>query len=195
MPKVSDAHRQGRRDQILTAARRCFQKRGFHATSMQDLFREADMSSGAFYLHFPSKDELIVAIAEDNMHDVLVMIRTVTERHTSETVGSVLAAAIGTVIRQNERDRLAGLAVHVWAEALINPVVADRLRGLLEQLHQDLSEIASDIGHRDKEAMATVFLALLPGLILQLALFGPGSMDGVEDALSGLFAERSSRSQ
>jgi TetR/AcrR family transcriptional regulator, transcriptional repressor of aconitase len=189
MPKVSAAHRQERRDQILNAARRCFRRRGFHATSMQDLFREAEMSSGAFYLHFPSKDELIVAIAEDNMHDVLVMIRTHAERQTSETVGSVLAAAIGTVIRQNERDGLAGLAVHVWAEALINPVVADRLRALLDQLRQDLNGIASKTGHGDQEAMATVFLALLPGLILQLALFGPGSMSGVEDALSELFAE------
>jgi TetR/AcrR family transcriptional regulator, transcriptional repressor of aconitase len=162
---------------------------------MQDLFREAGISAGAFYLHFSSKDDLIVAIAEDNMHDVLVMIRALTERHTSETVGLVLAAAIATVVRQNESDGLAGLAVQVWAEALINPVVGDRLRGLLDQLHQDLRHIAAEIGHRDAEAMATVFLALLPGLILQLALYGPGSMDGVEGALSGLFAELSSHSQ
>jgi AcrR family transcriptional regulator len=188
VPKVSDAHRQARRDQILTAARRCFERRGFHATSMQEVFREAGMSSGAFYLHFPSKDDLIVAIAEDNLRDVLALVRTLAERHTSDTVGSVLAAAIGTVIRQNESDGVAGVAVHVWAEALINPVVAARLRDLLDELRQNVGEIATDAGYGDDAATATVFLALLPGLILQLALFGPGSMGGVENALSALFA-------
>ena len=191
MPKVSDAHRQARRDQILTGARRCFERRGFHATSMQQLFAEAGISSGAFYLHFPSKDDLIIAIAEDNLRDVLAMIRRFAAEDTPETVGSALAAAMGTVIRQNESDGVAGLAVHVWAEALINPVVAERLRGLLDQLRQDLGEIAAEIGYGNSEATATVFVALLPGLILQLALFGPGSMDGVEEALGGLFADRS----
>src|ERR1700709_1034510 len=99
MPKVSDAHRQARRDQILTAAPRRFEPRRFHATSMQEVFREAGMSSGAFYLHFPSKDDLIVAIAEDNMRDVLALVRTLAERHTSDTVGSVLAAPTGPVTR------------------------------------------------------------------------------------------------
>jgi AcrR family transcriptional regulator len=190
MPKVSAAHRQGRREQILVAARRCFERRGFRATSMQELFHEAGMSSGAVYLHFPSKDDLIVAIAEDNMRDVLAMIHTLAEGGSPDSVGSVLAAAMGTLIAQNERDGVAGLAVHVWAEALTNPVVAERLRGLLDQLRQDLREIAGDGGYPDNQATATVLLAVLPGLILQLALFGPGSMDGVQDTLGELFAGR-----
>jgi hypothetical protein len=83
--------------------------------------------------------------------------------------------------------------VHVWAEALVNPVVAARLRELLDQLRHDLGEIATELGYTNDPAMATVFVALLPGLILQLALYGPGSMDGVEEALGGLFVDRSAR--
>ena len=43
MPKVSQQHRDARREQIMAAARRCFLRDGFHATSMQDLFAEAGL--------------------------------------------------------------------------------------------------------------------------------------------------------
>jgi len=67
MPKVTEQHREARRAQILNAARRCFVRQGFHETSMQELLAEAGLSSGAVYGYFSSKDELIVAIAEDNI--------------------------------------------------------------------------------------------------------------------------------
>ena len=77
MPKVSQQYRDARRDQILSAARRCFLRDGFHATSMQDLFAEAGLSSGAVYRYFASKDDVIIAIAEENMRDVVEMIHGV----------------------------------------------------------------------------------------------------------------------
>ena len=74
MPKVTQQHRDARREQILAAARRCFLSDGFHATSMQDLFAASGLSSGAVYSYFASKDDVIVAIAEENMRGVTEMI-------------------------------------------------------------------------------------------------------------------------
>ena len=62
MPKVTEEHVAARRRQILSAALRCFARQGFHRTTMQDIFREADLSPGAVYSYFGSKDELIAAI-------------------------------------------------------------------------------------------------------------------------------------
>ena len=84
MPKVSQQYRDARRDQILNAARRCFLRDGFHATSMQDLFAEAGLSSGAVYRYFASKDDVIIAIAEDNMRGVVEMIRDVAAQQPSQ---------------------------------------------------------------------------------------------------------------
>ncbi|HET6921453.1 MAG TPA: TetR family transcriptional regulator, partial [Jiangellaceae bacterium] len=44
VPRVSDAHRELRREQILDAARRKFARNGFHQTSMQDILGEAQLS-------------------------------------------------------------------------------------------------------------------------------------------------------
>src|SRR3569833_792948 len=63
MPRVSDDHLERRRQQILDAARRCFLRKGFHLTSMQDVFAESGLSAGAVYRYFKSKNEIITAIA------------------------------------------------------------------------------------------------------------------------------------
>src|SRR5688572_13388491 len=62
MSKVTEEHVEARRRQILSAALRCFAQQGFHRTTMQDIFREADLSPGAVYSYFAGKDELVRSI-------------------------------------------------------------------------------------------------------------------------------------
>ncbi len=64
MPKLNPATQAARRTHILDAAEICFARSGFHRTSMQDICREADVSAGALYVYFASKEELIAGIAE-----------------------------------------------------------------------------------------------------------------------------------
>jgi AcrR family transcriptional regulator len=196
MPKVTAEYRTGRREQILAAARLCFMRQGFHATSMQDLFKEVGLSSGAVYGYFASKDALIIAIAEDNMRDVVDMVHTIATRRTEDSLGDLLAAVVGMITERHSRDGLAGLAVQVWAEALSNPVVAERLDTLLSQLREDIAGIVADrqaagflTADVTGQGLASVLLAIIPGSILQLALIGPSALDGVPDTLRALWPE------
>lgn len=68
MPKVSEAHKDSRRRQILDAAIECFARRGFQRTSMEDIIRESNLSTGAIYSYFQSKDQIIETLA-DEQHD------------------------------------------------------------------------------------------------------------------------------
>jgi TetR/AcrR family transcriptional regulator, transcriptional repressor of aconitase len=70
MPRVSQEHLDARRRQIIDAARRCFVRNGFHATSMQDVLAEARLSAGAVYRYFPGKDDIIAAIADDALAEI-----------------------------------------------------------------------------------------------------------------------------
>src|SRR5271169_133595 len=106
MPKVSQQHRDARREQILAAARRCFLRDGFHATSMQDLFAEAGLSSGAVYSYFASKDDVIVAIAEENMRDILDMIHIVATKQPRQSIGDTLAGIYEIVRTKHRSDGL-----------------------------------------------------------------------------------------
>jgi AcrR family transcriptional regulator len=64
MPKLRPETQQARREHILDAAERCIANAGFHRTTMQDICREAEISPGALYVYFDSKEALIAGISE-----------------------------------------------------------------------------------------------------------------------------------
>lgn len=64
MPKLKPDTQRARRDHILDAASSCFARQGFHRTTVQDICREAEMSPGALYVYFDSKEALIAGLVE-----------------------------------------------------------------------------------------------------------------------------------
>lgn len=64
MPKLKPATQLARREHILDAAATCFARAGFHRTTMQHICKEAEISPGALYVYFASKEDLIAGIAE-----------------------------------------------------------------------------------------------------------------------------------
>jgi AcrR family transcriptional regulator len=194
MPKVSQQHRDARRDQILSAARRCFLRDGFHMTSMQDLFAESGLSAGAVYRYFASKDEVIMAIAQENMREVLAMIHEVAAQDPGHSAGEVVAAVLALVQAKDAADGIGGMAVLVWAEALRNPSLAGQLRDLLTGMHDELARLITEhqrAGRLPDEmaagVMARTLVSMMAGYILQLTMLGPEAVGGVPDAIRALW--------
>ncbi|MBC2884459.1 helix-turn-helix transcriptional regulator [Ochrobactrum sp. CM-21-5] len=48
----------------MTAAEALFLEKGFAATSVDEIVRHADVAKGTFYLHFRSKDDMLIALRE-----------------------------------------------------------------------------------------------------------------------------------
>ena len=63
MPKVSEAHRVERREQILAGARRAFSRFGYEGATVTRLEKETGLSRGAIFSYFPSKWDLFYALA------------------------------------------------------------------------------------------------------------------------------------
>ena len=49
---------------IIKSGMKLFAQKGFSSTSIQEIATESNISKGAFYLHFKSKDDLLLAILE-----------------------------------------------------------------------------------------------------------------------------------
>ena len=58
-------HREADLAGLLQAAERVFSERGYHATSIRDIAREAGFSVGGVYQFFTSKDELYLRVVEE----------------------------------------------------------------------------------------------------------------------------------
>jgi AcrR family transcriptional regulator len=59
---VSDQDKLQRRDEIMAAAKTVFAGKGFHATTIADIAKEAGLAYGSIYWYFDSKDDLFHAL-------------------------------------------------------------------------------------------------------------------------------------
>jgi AcrR family transcriptional regulator len=179
MPRVSQAHLDARRRQILDAARRCFIHDGFHATSMQDVLSEANLSAGAVYRYFRGKEEIIAAIAGEAVAAIVDALDTAFDVDDPPPLDEVLGAAFVTVQRIDAEQGVAKLTLQVWSEALRSPVLAEtltreisRMRASLTRLVQAYQAQGRMTGDVPAKHVARVLADLLPGFVLQHALFG-----------------------
>lgn len=51
-----------KKKRIIEESMKLFAEKGFHATSIQEIAKKSEVSKGAFYLYFHSKEELTIAI-------------------------------------------------------------------------------------------------------------------------------------
>lgn len=61
------------RARIIEAARRRFYTHGFGATSLGDLAQASGVPKGNFYYHFPTRDDVLVAVVEARRADAEAM--------------------------------------------------------------------------------------------------------------------------
>ena len=61
-PAVSDDDKLQRRDEIMAAAKKVFARNGFHATTIADVAKEANLPFDAVYQYFDSRDALFHAL-------------------------------------------------------------------------------------------------------------------------------------
>jgi AcrR family transcriptional regulator len=59
------------RERLMALALKEFKKRGFNETSMRDLASAAELSPGAFYYHFKSKEDVVQAFYEQTFRTFL----------------------------------------------------------------------------------------------------------------------------
>jgi TetR/AcrR family transcriptional regulator, transcriptional repressor of aconitase len=66
MPKVSEEHKQARRDQILAGAQRAFARHGYEGATVARLEEETGLSRGAIFNYFESKEALFVELVRQS---------------------------------------------------------------------------------------------------------------------------------
>lgn len=126
-------HRTEQQRRILAAAVACFARAGFHGTSMQQICAEAQMSPGALYRYFPSKESLIGAIVESERTE---RARLFQELSDAPSFLDGLAAGLATVLTE-ETLVCAKLGPEIMVESIRNA----RLREAVEPVEAESREM------------------------------------------------------
>ncbi|MEV7797384.1 TetR/AcrR family transcriptional regulator [Streptomyces sp. NPDC087512] len=200
MARVSQAHLDARRQQIIAGARRCFTRNGFHATSMHDVFKETGLSTGAVYRYFNSKEELIQAVAAEAFTSMRDAFASATRETPIRPLDEVLSGVFSRVLEEQAHQAGAGstgafaeLILQVWGECLRSEPLAITLRRGYEDMHVVWSELVrayQDAGQLPANVptdhVVRTLMALVQGYIVQQALFGDASSEMLRNGLHTL---------
>jgi AcrR family transcriptional regulator len=174
VPRTSPEQKAERRAQIVAAARTCFARSGFHNTTLQDVFAEAGLSAGCVYNYFQSKDELMLAIAEERHDQERQLIGEVSE--TDDPVAALQQVArtfADKYLKEDGLDRRR-IALQTWSETQINPSVLSSVRAGLDGPWAQLAQLirrgqaAKQLTSAlDADAIAHTVIAIFHGSLLQ----------------------------
>jgi len=145
---VKELRDQLRRDQIVSAARNCVVRHGFHAASMGQIATEAHMSVGQIYRYFPSKEAIVHAIVE---RIVARRLEWMVDREKQVDFAAQFAHRSHLEPCGEEHSERV-LLLEITAEATRNPAVAEivraadrRLRGqAVELVRGDYPELSEE---------------------------------------------------
>lgn len=161
MPKVTQAHLDARRRQIVDAARVRFAAAGFARTSVADIVAESGLSTGAVYSYFTSKEQLVIAVCEQGNE-------ALPDALTAEAVTAFLEQ-----VRVRARDQAhARLVTQIYAEAAFSPELAAVVDSQLAALRTAVAALVPRHPARHAATIAEAFVALCIGYSTQLAVRG-----------------------
>ena len=174
MPKITEAKRESRRQQILDAARACFSRDGFHATTTADIVRESGVSQGTLYLYFQTKDDIVLALADDR-HQGEAFLNALAQSEPDPVQGLFLMIELyGRSLGDPRRAEMRRVGIQGWGEALRSEPVRASVTGGLARVRagivrliergQRAGEVRADV---EPEAAARIMVATFQGLILQ----------------------------
>ncbi len=85
MPKLSKAVIKEKKGTIEDAARELFIKQGFHATSMRDISRTAEVSLGNLYNYYATKEAIFESIINGYLTEIDEKLRGFSSRLTNRS--------------------------------------------------------------------------------------------------------------
>jgi AcrR family transcriptional regulator len=184
-PKRTDEFKADRREAILDAAQRLFVAHGYDRTTLREIAREAGLSTGAIYIYFQTKAEILEAVCRAEWTAEQEAIRGSLSAHPALERGARIEGVLLTSLARyaelpgeeaSQRERARVLMIY---EATREPAFATSVAALLDEsrtfaltvLREEQASgfIRADV---DLDALVEILLALSFGLEVNELLGG-----------------------
>ena len=169
VPGKRAENREAQVQRILDAATKCFVRSGFRGASMHDICREAEMSPGALYRYFPSKESVIEAISENHRREDMAFLSRMGE---GPTIIDGFMAAVMAHVEHVHASGMGPLFTEIKAESLRNETVRQccmKSEGQFIDAFRAFASAAKDAGLinpiSDINTLVSVMMAMGEGII------------------------------
>ena len=179
------------RQRILETADRLFYQEGVRVVGIDRIIAEAGVAKMSLYKHFPSKDELILAVLKYREESVLAFFRSAMERHGKKT-RNPLRAFFAALKQWFETPGFRGCAFQNAAVELADPAHpgAEFVRGHKQRFGEFLFGLVEAAVGKTAAKVAPAVALLVEGAIVTAVIQGkPDAADVARDAALKLVAE------
>ena len=197
------------RAHLLAAASEVFAERGFHSATLDEIADAAGFSKGAVYSNFASKEELFLALIQEQGESIVRAYAAFEEAEYPDAAAQVAALADVYLRRDADLTKDWALLTEFNLYALRNPELRARLveggRAIHERVVELVRRQCQDAGVEPPLAvgdLATLYTAIFQGLWQQKALDPDSVPDDlaaqaivfISDAIEALGSKRTKRS-
>ena len=191
MPRLAEETKQERRRQLVDAAWRCVTSQPFQSLTVDDICAEAGVSKGAFYVYFEEKQDLLLALLDDESEGFEIILDDLgaSRAQGADRLRSITRA----MLEQGKDPARRQIRSDLWSEMSSDPRVRERFAEAVARrrlaLRSWIEEIvaAGELDDIPANALASILVALGDGLMLHAGLDPSGfRWANVERALDAL---------
>ncbi|SHH08172.1 transcriptional regulator, TetR family [Thermosyntropha lipolytica DSM 11003] len=172
----------GNRQKILEVATRLVMEKGVKGTSLADIAREAGISKGTLFYHFPTKDELVYELTVQHFDRLIQGFLQRMNDIKGEKMEKVIYDGLNLILQAKERGKL---NLYLLQEAFMgNDELKEKFKETYRHYRRIMQGFLQDLMGREgetDEVRALMLVALIDGLIIQW-LIEPEEVDVAEIA-------------
>ncbi|TDC03675.1 TetR/AcrR family transcriptional regulator [Nonomuraea longispora] len=175
------------REALIAAAVELFQRQGYEATTVAQIAAAADVSTRTFFLHFPTKEDVVLAGGGARVE---LAVRVIEQRGPDETMRDVLAAAVECMIGEVAGSELAtGIAdVRVRLMLTVPELQAWMLRRLLDAQRRIVDALCRSYPEEDDVVAVAAQVGALVGAVTSAATYALRRGDPPEEVTAAMRA-------
>ncbi|MCK4584362.1 TetR/AcrR family transcriptional regulator [candidate division WOR-3 bacterium] len=166
-----------RREEILEAALKCFSKRGYHDTRMDDIIKESGLSKGAIYWYFKGKRDIFIFLIEQHLEeDKIIWERLLKEYELGPDF--LIKAGLLYLKKHFEDEKLSPFFTEFIAESYRDKRIRKKLNEVYKRWIEMVKEAFDMVIKEgkmkkfDTESLSISLIALIEGLVELKTIFG-----------------------
>jgi len=166
--------RKNRRQEFVDASWRCIARKRYSDLTVDDVCIEAGLSKGSFYTHFDEKDDLLLALLDEDSAGFDELIATVEQKGHKPV--ERLRRYVRAVADAGEDPARVRLRAEIWADVSVNDRLRQHLAAAVAQRRVALAGwiaeavAAGELIDVPANALAAVLLALADGLMVHASV-------------------------
>ncbi|MGC9325267.1 MAG: TetR/AcrR family transcriptional regulator [Desulfomonilia bacterium] len=164
-----------RKRQIIDAAMRCFQRKGYGQTTMDDIASEYGLSKGSIYWYYPSKKAVLIDLFQFWMEETITRVAQETAPLPSYRDKLVRMGEFFIESLMKDLELYSSLMVF-WSTAFEDSSMRDQILELYREYDGIVSsflyqgEMKGEFIVPDKKVFSSLLIAIIEGLIVRQVL-------------------------